>query len=133
MSFSRPMIAAITVLRRKTSSWLNERGMAHEQASAVAGMQTGNVQLATTLPRPPQRSNLTLCPAKIADEMALLDAAKEGTLQEVERLLSNPAANPNVQDCLDCGTALHLASKNGHKDVMEVLLREGANVAAKGM
>ncbi|PNG98976.1 hypothetical protein TSOC_015261, partial [Tetrabaena socialis] len=28
----------------------------------------------------------------------LLDAAKKGTLQAVERLLSNPTTNPNVQD-----------------------------------
>ncbi|PNH00706.1 hypothetical protein TSOC_013456 [Tetrabaena socialis] len=76
------------------------------------------------------------CPLVEADfeatmqERALLLAVDYLSLLEVERLLSNPAANPNVQGTNGV-TALHTASGNGRNDVVEVLLRAGADVAAK--
>ncbi|PNH09548.1 Ankyrin repeat domain-containing protein [Tetrabaena socialis] len=66
-----------------------------------------------------------------ADARALLTAAKEGRLREVQTLLSDPAnVNSNVQD-ENGWTALHCASEKGHKEMVEVLLRAGADVAAK--
>ncbi|PNH02397.1 Protein phosphatase 1 regulatory subunit 27, partial [Tetrabaena socialis] len=83
-----------------------------------------------TLPGPLRRSDRALRPARTADERALLDAVAEGRLRKVERLLSNPAANPNVQGP-EGSTSLHCASQKGHTEAVEALLRAGADVAAK--
>ncbi|PNH11372.1 U-box domain-containing protein 10 [Tetrabaena socialis] len=90
-------------LRNAIESWLNKHGMTHEQADAAAmGMQTGKTQprIPPSTPplRPPWHSDLACRPARTVDERVLLDAAKEGRLLEVDRLLSDPATNPNVQD-----------------------------------
>ncbi|PNH04874.1 Ankyrin repeat domain-containing protein 6 [Tetrabaena socialis] len=75
-----------------------ERPMAHEQADAAARMQSGNAQPSTP-PTPPRCRDLALRIARTAEEWALLAAANEGGLQEVETLLSYPTdVNPNVQD-----------------------------------
>ncbi|PNH07523.1 Death-associated protein kinase 1 [Tetrabaena socialis] len=115
-------------LRNTIESWLQAYGMTHEQADA-AGMQTGNAQPPTP-PGPLRRSDLAPRPARTADECALLATAKEGRLLEVEQLLSDPAANPNVQD-VEGYTALHCASTEGRTEVVKALLRAGADVAAK--
>ncbi|PNH10069.1 Ankyrin repeat and SAM domain-containing protein 1A [Tetrabaena socialis] len=79
-----------------------------------------------------RRSVLAARPARTYNERALLAAAEKGTLAEVERLLSNPAANPNVQCTEGVGrTPLHWASVMGHTRVVEALLRHGADTAAK--
>ncbi|PNH03326.1 Serine/threonine-protein phosphatase 6 regulatory ankyrin repeat subunit A [Tetrabaena socialis] len=79
--------------------------------------------------KPSQRTDLAVRRARNGDEEALVIAAKEGALQEVQRLLSDPAANPNVQDA-GCSTALHCASWKGHKVVVEALLQAGAALEA---
>ncbi|PNH02629.1 Ankyrin repeat domain-containing protein 1, partial [Tetrabaena socialis] len=115
-------------LRNAIEMWLSEHGMTHEQADA-AGMQVDNARPPTP-PGPLRRSDLALRPARTADERALLAAASAGRLRKVERLLSNPAANPNVQG-REGSTALHCASMEGHTEVVEALLRAGADMAAK--
>ncbi|PNH07582.1 Death-associated protein kinase 1 [Tetrabaena socialis] len=80
-----------------------------------------------------KRIDLAVRPARgtalIAGELALPAAAESGALPEVERLLSNPATNPNVQDAFG-NTALHNASRWGKTKMVEALLRAGAVVTA---
>ncbi|PNH03306.1 Ankyrin-3 [Tetrabaena socialis] len=78
--------------------------------------------------KPPKRRDMMV--RKAASEWALLAAAKQGILQDVQRLLSHPTANPNVKSA-NGWTALHWASATGHKAVVEFLLRAGADVEAK--
>ncbi|PNH08527.1 Ankyrin repeat domain-containing protein [Tetrabaena socialis] len=88
-----------------------------------------------------KRIGLTVRPARSEDERALLAAAKEGALPEMERLLSKPTTNPDAQDengdaalhgaGWNGQTALHWASYNGHTEAVQALLRAGADVTAK--
>jgi len=63
----------------------------------------------------------------------ILDAARDGDMQKIKKLLDR---NPEMASCKDTKdpygyTPLHLAVKEGHKDVMQLLLANGAEVNAK--
>jgi ankyrin repeat protein len=64
-----------------------------------------------------------------AMDKELLDAAKEGKTQEVQRLIE-AGADLSTKDGSGL-TALHLASWNGHRATAAVLLEAGAPVHAK--
>ena len=56
----------------------------------------------------------------------LLEAAEDGNLRCVQAAL-NDGADSNTSD--EYGwTPLHLAARNGYKDIVEILLRAGANI-----
>ncbi|PNH11163.1 Ankyrin repeat domain-containing protein [Tetrabaena socialis] len=71
--------------------------------------------------------------AAVLERLALLAAAKGSRLLDLERLLSDPAANPNVQGPEDSKTALHWACVHGRKEAVDALLQAGADLAAKEM
>ena len=59
------------------------------------------------------------------------DAADKGDLEKVKALLKS---NPNLASSIDVGsgkTPLHYAARSGHKEVVELLLANGANVNAE--
>jgi len=66
---------------------------------------------------------------QIALASELCDAAADGELGNVERLLAH-GAEVNAKNSSGM-TPLHLAAGNGHKDVAELLLAHGAEVNAK--
>jgi ankyrin repeat protein len=55
----------------------------------------------------------------------LYQAAKNGNYQEVERLLQDPGANPNKIYAID--TPLEIATQKAHPDVVQLLLKHGAD------
>ncbi|PNH08979.1 Ankyrin repeat domain-containing protein [Tetrabaena socialis] len=99
-------------------------------ATVNAKLAAGNAQLqgGTPLdpskrepPTPPaEHKDLSARPPRTRDEWALLEAAQRGSLRDVERLLRDHTANPNVRD-KDNWTALIRASKEGRKDVVGAL------------
>ncbi|PNH06640.1 Ankyrin repeat domain-containing protein 50 [Tetrabaena socialis] len=79
-----------------------------------------------------KRMDLAVRYAESEDEIALVGAARDSDLPEVERLLSKPAINPNVQARdWEGQTALHAASQWGNTEVVEALLQAGADAEAK--
>jgi ankyrin repeat protein len=62
----------------------------------------------------------------------LIAAATKGDLVEVKRLLKEGAETdgPNAKNSYGW-TALILASMNGHKEIVELLLKNGADIEAK--
>jgi ankyrin repeat protein len=66
-------------------------------------------------------------------EFRFLQAANEGKIRIVERLLSLRKMNVNCYDYINHDTshkytALHFAARNGHLDVMNFLLNNGAEI-----
>ena len=64
------------------------------------------------------------------DHGDLIDAAKEGNLEKVRRLIQN-GANVHERDSELQATPLHWASYNGHLDVAQFLIQNGADVKAR--
>jgi ankyrin repeat protein len=64
--------------------------------------------------------------AKREDNSSLLVAAIHGKLDVVQKLLSKPEVNPNIQDNF-YNTALHHAILNGHLHIAALLLEHGAD------
>jgi ankyrin repeat protein len=60
------------------------------------------------------------------DDVDLQHAAVTGDAAEVARLLRSGSANPNTRD-LSGWTPLHYACLGGHRDVVRLLLDEGAD------
>ena len=64
--------------------------------------------------------------------LSIHDAARQGNLEEVMRLIQEDPEIVNATD-EDGNTALHLASFKGHVDVVSYLLDQGANIDGEGM
>ena len=64
-----------------------------------------------------------------ATNETLLSACKRGRETEVEHLLHAPL-NPDVRDAQNDWTGIHLAAKNGHLDIVRLLLEAGADMDA---
>ncbi len=62
--------------------------------------------------------------------LELIKAAKEGNLPKVQELIAKKV-DVNTQDEYRRMTALMRASSNDHKDIVELLLKHGANVNAQ--
>jgi len=60
---------------------------------------------------------------------ALQEAIKEGHNNIARRLIEN-GADVNAKDCNKHGTALRIAAYNENKDIVQLLLKKGANVNA---
>jgi FOG: Ankyrin repeat len=58
--------------------------------------------------------------------MKLFEAAENGYLNEVKRLVIDWGVDPNVRERHGV-TPLHYAARNGHLDVVEFLLEHGAD------
>ena len=69
---------------------------------------------------------MNLCPFDEADTEALVEASKEGRLEEVEMRLKKPQ-DPNAVNMDGC-TALHPAAESGHLEVVRLLLEAGASL-----
>ena len=69
---------------------------------------------------------LNLCPFDRADAEALVEASKEGRLEEVETRLKKPQ-DPNAANT-DGLTCLHFAAWYGHLDCVSSLLEAGASL-----
>ena len=54
-------------------------------------------------------------------------AAKLGYTEVIKALLSKSGSNPNIKDRFD-ETPLHYAAVNGHRDIVEFLASNGADV-----
>jgi ankyrin repeat protein len=61
----------------------------------------------------------------------LLNAAREGDVEELEHLLSKHAAAVSCPDEVTGKKALHSAAANGHTHAVEVLLDHGADPSAR--
>jgi cytohesin len=71
------------------------------------------------------------CGGPSASELALLNAAEDGNIIAVKRLL---AAGVNVNAVTySSETPLHFAAIHGYKEVAELLIEKGADVNAKGV
>lgn len=68
-----------------------------------------------------------------ASQQALVQAAGQGVDDVVEYLLDVAEVTVDGQDSLSGETALTLASSNGHKSTVELLLGRGAQVSATNM
>lgn len=66
----------------------------------------------------------------LSNEELLIQAAKEGDIKQVQ-FLTNAGVEVNYIDCTSQTTALHVATKEGHKDLVEELLALGANITLK--
>lgn len=67
-----------------------------------------------------------------SENTPLTNAAERGDIKSIEFLCGK--LNANVHESCDCPyhmTAIHYASKNGHVEVIEMLLKYGANVNVK--
>ena len=69
---------------------------------------------------------MNLCPLDKADTKALVEAARQGRLEEVETRLKKPQ-DPNVTNTQGW-TALHFAAEHGHLECVRLLLEAGASV-----
>jgi ankyrin repeat protein len=68
-----------------------------------------------------------------SDASLLYDAAAEGRLAELERLIATGVdLNASTGDDHDQGTALYAASSQGHIEVVKLLLSSGADPNARG-
>ena len=63
-------------------------------------------------------------------EKEMIKAAKKGDTRIVKELLDNDVSLINARDS-DHSTPLHCAVWKGHKDIVELLLKHGADVNAK--
>ena len=70
---------------------------------------------------------LNLCPFDEADTVALVEASKEGRLEEVETRLKKPQ-DPNAAN-EEGRTALHFAAENNYLECVRLLLEAGASCA----
>ncbi len=61
------------------------------------------------------------------NDSKLIIAAEKGNLKDLEVALNDPKVNVDEIGEKSCKTALMLASENGHKPVVEILLGKGAN------
>lgn len=68
-----------------------------------------------------------------ASQQALVQASGQGVDDVVEYLLDVAEVSVNDQDSLSGETALTLASSNGHKSTVVLLLSRGAQVSASNM
>ena len=66
-----------------------------------------------------QKSNETL-------NRTFFEACKHGRIDEVSKLLNSEFDLNKIVE--DCGTPLHVASMNGHKEIVEILIDSGADV-----
>ena len=73
---------------------------------------------------------LSLCPFDRADAEALVEASKEGRLEEVETRLKKPQ-DPSASNAIG-QTALHFAAESGHLECVRLLLEAGANCNLAG-
>ncbi|XP_070548778.1 GA-binding protein subunit beta-1-like [Ptychodera flava] len=77
---------------------------------------------------------MTMAASKWRDPKDLIDAAERGDVERAKSLLDDGFDDVNGRDYfrgLYESTALHAASKGGHADVAEVLIKHGADVNAK--
>jgi len=63
-------------------------------------------------------------------EKSLIWAAESGILATVKWLITDCGINPNIQD-VDGSTPLHIATRYGNLDVVELLLEYGADPNVK--
>lgn len=92
--------------------------------------QSSSIPSATKKPKANPSSPSGFLPVKsVGSDKQLIEAARRGDYNQVRQLVSN-----------HCGlyssdwsgtTALHVAAQNGHKDIVEILLNEGANQDAR--
>ncbi|CAP79205.1 Pc06g02120 [Penicillium rubens Wisconsin 54-1255] len=69
--------------------------------------------------------------AAMTEDNKLVEACTRGSKDDVERLLK-AGADPNTISAIHHAAApLHCAARNGHEDVIKLLLKNGANVNAK--
>ena len=64
--------------------------------------------------------------SEVATNAAFISACKEGSVTEVDRLLHAPQ-NPDIRDEENNCTGTHWAARNGHLDVVRLLLEAGAD------
>lgn len=60
-------------------------------------------------------------------ERELIESARLGNIEKVTALV-NTEIDVNIEDDLDGYTALHWASRNGFKDIVEILIKKGAKI-----
>lgn len=111
----------------------------------VIEMLGGDVPVPPTPPQ--QRPNLSVNTAQEPEEIdpvflayvrtllvaALILSARDGNLEDVQRLLDPPeSVDPNETFGGEYGHALHAASANGHVAVVQFILECGADINARG-
>ena len=67
----------------------------------------------------------------VSKQEEMIDAADQGRIEDVKSLLNDESVDINEKDRSPGSTALHWASYKGHRDVVELLLENGADIEAR--
>ncbi len=126
--------------REKDGSWAQAINMGdkintedHDYCGRVS--HDGKYLFFKRLKMEPRKSNIYWVDAKIIEEFRnhkqeIHQAAKEGKFDAVKKMLKE---DPDLVNAIDSDglTPLHLAAEYGHRQIVELLLQEGADINAK--